>query len=262
MTLPLSPPTRAQAGQSLKLGSSGWPVFALQKGLNDSAGFSLTADGAFGPSTDEAVKTYQARMEVGADGVVGPTTRRLLADAVARRVDREIAALPDGLIRQMASLEGGDNAGAVNPDVPGGTDCGLFQIRCYEPYNETALRRAFSPYDAGIWAANDPDHGFLPRQKKYFGSSWAWSKSDLVRSQRVALMAHNWPAGAESIARFGVCSSPLSQAGWIPRNADGTSKVHFQDGTRVETRWDWCLFYAMGTPPRCGPTPANVRWGS
>lgn len=263
MALTATPPTRSEAGASLKLGSSGWPVYALQKALIDGAGFSLSADGSFGPKTDEAVRTYQSRMEVGADGIAGPTTKRLLSEAICRRLDREYADLPDGLMRQLSKLESGDNPGAVNPDVPGGVDCGLFQKRVYEPYTVDSLKSGFSPYDCGRWSVSDPDHGFLPRVQRFLGSSYTWSKTMKARAQRCALLAHNWPAGAEAFAKTGDCYSPGAEATWVTRNADGSPRyVYFLDGTRVFTRHEWCLFYAMGIDPHCGPVPANVGWGT
>jgi hypothetical protein len=55
-------------------------------------------------------------------------------------------------------------------------------------------------------------------------------------------MAHNWPAGAATIAKTGKCSSPDAPCTWSPPSA------RFPDGTPVRTRWDWCQFYAMSGP--------------
>jgi peptidoglycan hydrolase-like protein with peptidoglycan-binding domain len=52
----------------LKLGSSGATVVALQKVLG------LNADGAFGPKTEIAVKEWQAKNGLVADGIAGPST--------------------------------------------------------------------------------------------------------------------------------------------------------------------------------------------
>lgn len=52
----------------LKQGSSGSDVKYLQKKLG------LTADGSFGPKTDAAVRAFQAKHHLAADGVVGQQT--------------------------------------------------------------------------------------------------------------------------------------------------------------------------------------------
>lgn len=62
----------------LRLGASGPQVKALQVLLN-AHGASLVADSGFGAATDAAVKAFQKRRGLTADGRVGPATRRALA---------------------------------------------------------------------------------------------------------------------------------------------------------------------------------------
>ena len=57
----------------LRVGGSGAPVARMQN-LLATRGYGLTADGAFGPGTVEAVKQFQASEGLPADGVVGPAT--------------------------------------------------------------------------------------------------------------------------------------------------------------------------------------------
>jgi putative chitinase len=57
----------------LRVGGSGAPVMRMQN-LLATHGYSLTADGAFGPATAQAVKQFQASEGLPSDGVVGPTT--------------------------------------------------------------------------------------------------------------------------------------------------------------------------------------------
>lgn len=61
-------PLAAYAKTTLKKGSRGPAVVALQKALR------VGADGAFGPLTEAAVKAFQARSNLPATGIVGPTT--------------------------------------------------------------------------------------------------------------------------------------------------------------------------------------------
>lgn len=71
---------RAQ-GASLRQGSRGPAVEALQRSLT-SLGFTLRADGDFGPLTAGQVRAFQRSRGLGADGVVGPLTLRALEEAL------------------------------------------------------------------------------------------------------------------------------------------------------------------------------------
>lgn len=60
-------------GYAVKYGSTGSTVTKVQQRLN-SLGFSISADGSFGPATDTAVKNFQRTRGISVDGSVGPTT--------------------------------------------------------------------------------------------------------------------------------------------------------------------------------------------
>jgi peptidoglycan hydrolase-like protein with peptidoglycan-binding domain len=72
----------------LTLGSKGADVTAWQNGLNQwlqATGSSLTpltADGTFGPSTQQLTAALQTNQGLSPDGIVGPTTRKALQDAI------------------------------------------------------------------------------------------------------------------------------------------------------------------------------------
>lgn len=59
---------------TLRQGSSGTAVRRLQRALTAALGSALAIDGAFGPNTESAVRTYQSSRGLGVDGVVGPAT--------------------------------------------------------------------------------------------------------------------------------------------------------------------------------------------
>ncbi len=75
------------ADSVLKLNSHGPAVRELQTklaelGYMDATGQPLTADGSFGPATYAAVRSFQRDQSLAEDGVVGPTTRRVLDEQV------------------------------------------------------------------------------------------------------------------------------------------------------------------------------------
>jgi peptidoglycan hydrolase-like protein with peptidoglycan-binding domain len=79
--------TSANITKILKLGSNGSQVKTLQTLLNNK-GYNLKVDGFLGKLTQAAVKDFQAKNGLSADGVVGPKTLAVLAPAevVAEKV--------------------------------------------------------------------------------------------------------------------------------------------------------------------------------
>jgi zinc D-Ala-D-Ala carboxypeptidase len=63
-------------------GSEGAGVTTLQYMLRAADGISLTADGVYGPATEQAVVAFQKRAEISADGVTGSQTWGKLTDGV------------------------------------------------------------------------------------------------------------------------------------------------------------------------------------
>jgi peptidoglycan hydrolase-like protein with peptidoglycan-binding domain len=58
---------------NVQLGDSGSGVKQIQTALI-AQGYKITADGQFGPLTDQAVKSFQAKRGLKQDGIVGPAT--------------------------------------------------------------------------------------------------------------------------------------------------------------------------------------------
>ena len=67
----------------LRNGSTGEEVMALQKTLMAKGINPGPIDGIFGPKTEDAVKRYQERSGLEADGIVGPKTFAALEGKVA-----------------------------------------------------------------------------------------------------------------------------------------------------------------------------------
>lgn len=224
--LPSTPPSRSEAVATLREGSHGWPVYALQSALNDAAGATLTTDGVFGGRTTTALVAAQRSSELPADGVCGPRTWRALADRVCRRVDRDIGGVPDGLARRFARGEGGDYGSAVNWSVAGGVDCGLFQLRCYgPPYVNAALVVAFAPVRAGLCAMRVLADRAARFAHPHVGCPFA--------PLELAVLAHNFPWAADQYYRYGHLPEPSKPAPWVPASLPASARTY--EG--------WCFFY-------------------
>lgn len=74
----VGPNTWGALAVTLRQGSNGNAVRALQVELNAKRGAGLAVDGVFGSGTDAAVRSFQSHAGIGVDGVVGPTTWRNL----------------------------------------------------------------------------------------------------------------------------------------------------------------------------------------
>ena len=70
-------PAQALGYSTLKRGMKGNEVLAMQKALQ-SLGYSIAADGKFGPATETAVKAFQKQYGLKADGLAGNLTLSLL----------------------------------------------------------------------------------------------------------------------------------------------------------------------------------------
>lgn len=242
MSLPSAPPkytSWAQLVSPIVEGETGWRPYALQRALT-SLGFYAIADGDFGPDTALAVRAYQKTNGLVVDIIVGAKTQGRMLAQLGTRTHARLPGVPDGLMRGFAAGEGANVLAATNWTIAGGVDCGSMQFRIFgPPYDMALLRRRF---DASL-SMLDAGEGFLERAAVAFNGSWVRLQSHRTElSKRIAVLAHNWPAGAEAYARTGSCSRPSELATWV---APGTK---FPDGVAVRTRLDWCQFYAMSGP--------------
>lgn len=81
----------AEGGKFVKKGDSGTPVANTQSALNEVGGSELTKDGKFGPKTDAAVRQFQQKAGLVADGIVGPLTSGALRRRLNRKPGRKTA---------------------------------------------------------------------------------------------------------------------------------------------------------------------------
>ncbi|MEE9298810.1 MAG: peptidoglycan-binding domain-containing protein [Acidimicrobiia bacterium] len=80
--------------ETLRSGSSGEAVEALQKKLLGKGVNPGPVDGIFGPKTEEAVRRFQERSELTVDGIAGPATFGAL-EMIEEEVETDESS-PDG----------------------------------------------------------------------------------------------------------------------------------------------------------------------
>jgi Putative peptidoglycan binding domain len=224
---------------TLKKGMTGTAVFALQRVLNR-RGITVVEDGVFGLGTEAGTKKLQASLNVDVDGVAGPATQQALARLLCSR-QRVASAVPDKLLDSQVGWESGGLLAAVNWGTPGGVDCGLVQRRVYSAQydDEAAVKRAFDAvYQLDLLgdSLRELHDIFLARPGANGSSELAW---------RLAVLNHNYPYAADQISRKGV--NGLSSYWFTPQDWVVDAGVHFPDGAAVQTPFQWCQRYSLGS---------------
>lgn len=85
----------ASVSTTLRKGSRGAAVVTLQKNLNSVMHAGLTADGIFGINTYNALKYFQSRYGLEADGIYGPASRAKMGEALNKRIPALASASPN-----------------------------------------------------------------------------------------------------------------------------------------------------------------------
>ncbi len=195
----------------IKEGDDGWPVYALQRAVGVKP-----ASGVFGPVTLKKVKAFQKKYGLAVDGVAGPATQQKILELAGAKAD-QAHGLPEGLGRGFAKAEGANLLAATNWSVAGGVDCGPAQWRIIgPPFSLEKLKRAFRPYEALDHACK----GVAERRASFRSRNSHLTADEALR---VALLAHNWPAGADRIVRnypggggwWRYVPSPDADASWV-----------------------------------------------
>lgn len=223
MSLPSAPPkfaTWSSLYAPITRGETGWRVFALQRAIG------VGSDGIFGPATAIAVARSQRSLGLTVDGVVGPKTQLALLRDAEKSVHIKLPELPTGVLAGFASAEGADLLAATNWTVPGGVDCGPVQRRVSgPPFSQQAMMTAFDARQAFIYAGEI----LLARIREFHSRRPSMSERRLLE---VAVLAHNWPAGADQIIRNGQVNNPDSLAMWASKPGGG-----------FYTRGEWAVEY-------------------
>jgi peptidoglycan hydrolase-like protein with peptidoglycan-binding domain len=110
------PASSGGSGPTLREGARGEPVRALQNRLNQLGFNAGTADGAFGPKTEAAVKAFQRAKGLTADGIVGPKTW----DKLGIKVSGPVTNGPGGGGRVVTGYVNGTPRNITVASIPNG----------------------------------------------------------------------------------------------------------------------------------------------
>lgn len=250
MSLSNYPPNYGPAGSGaawrammapIKLGERGWRAYAVQCAVG------VAPDGVWGPATEKAVRAWQKAHGLTVDGVVGPATQGKMLKVAADKVDAQYTELPAGLLDGFARVEGVNLLAATNPYTPSGgkrgTDCGPCQIRVYERADFTyPISTVGTVY--GMKDTFDARAAFAITAGLFIGRIADYKRRNPTLPRRTiieaAVLAHNWPAGADQIIRYGHIINPDSLATWtsIP-----VAERASYGGRAQYTRGEWAKEY-------------------
>ncbi len=194
--------------QNIAWGSKGNDVIELQKRLKQWDYYKGVVDGVFGSATYEAVRLFQRRNGLSADGVVGSQTRKALgmpskAPVTNTSVSRGVSRTDDVsmLARAIHAEAKGEPylgqvaVGAVilnrvrNAKFPNTVAGVIYQPCAFEPVKRGTINEA--PGESALKAARDAMNGWDPTGGAlYFWnpgtatSSWIWSRKVTLRIGR------------------------------------------------------------------------------
>jgi len=192
-------------GQNIAWGSSGAEVRELQNKLKSWGYFDGAVDGVYGAKTYEAVKLFQKKNGLTADGVVGSQTRAALgmpskstapntsvSRGVSRSDDVNLLARTIHAESKGEPYEGQVAVGAVilnrvkSSKFPNTLAGVVYQPCAFEPVKRGTINEA--PNDAAYKAARDAINGWDPTGGAlYFwnpatsSSPWIWSRTITLR---------------------------------------------------------------------------------
>jgi len=171
---PVSFETASGISRLIAFGSYGGDVKLLQEALNNH-GYKLTVDGIFGKKTEDAVKDFQSKNGLKADGIVGPKT-------VAKLNLGEVAAAPAPVPAPAADGKVSVKVGKVEYAAHG-TKC--FTIAAVVMVDDKIVDAIIDDYQIGAAATNVG----VPNSDADFGKNFA--EGQVLYSKRVNAEAYS-----------------------------------------------------------------------
>ena len=205
---------------SLRKGATGTAVKTLQTNLKKLGFYTAYADGSFGSTTESAVKAFQKKYGLTADGVAGSATLKKIESAVASVSSGKITT------EQLDWFNGGKNV------IPNGA---VFQIKDVSTGLIFSARRQSGGNHMDAEPLTAEDTAIL---KKINGGTFSWRR-------RAVLVKYNGHVYAASIY-----SEPHGTNTILDNNFDGQFCLHFYGskthGTdRVDADHQKCVEQAM-----------------
>ena len=205
---------------SLRKGATGTAVKTLQTNLKKLGFYTAYVDGSFGATTESAVKAFQKKYGLTADGVAGSATLKKIESAVASASSGKITT------EQLDWFNGGKNV------IPNGA---VFQIKDVSTGLMFSARRQSGGNHMDAEPLTAEDTAIL---KKINGGTFSWRR-------RAVLVKYNGHVYAASIY-----SEPHGTNTILDNNFDGQFCLHFYGskthGTdRVDADHQKCVEQAM-----------------
>ena len=205
---------------SLRKGATGTAVKTLQTNLKKLGFYTAYVDGSFGSTTESAVKAFQKKYGLTADGVAGSATLKKIESAVASASSGKITT------EQLNWFNGGKNV------IPNGA---VFQIKDVSTGLIFSARRQSGGNHMDAEPLTAEDTAIL---KKINGGTFSWRR-------RAVLVKYNGHVYAASIY-----SEPHGTNTILDNNFDGQFCLHFYGskthGTdRVDADHQKCVEQAM-----------------
>ena len=205
---------------SLRKGATGTAVKTLQTNLKKLGFYTAYVDGSFGATTESAVKTFQRKYGLTADGVAGSATLKKIESAVASASSGKITT------ERLDWFNGGKNV------IPNGA---VFQIKDVSTGLIFSARRQSGGNHMDAEPLTAEDTAIL---KKINGGTFSWRR-------RAVLVKYNGHVYAASIY-----SEPHGTNTILDNNFDGQFCLHFYGskthGTdRVDADHQKCVEQAM-----------------
>ena len=205
---------------SLRKGATGTAVKTLQTNLKKLGFYTAYVDGSFGATTERAVKAFQKKYGLTADGVAGSATLKKIESAVASASSGKITT------EQLDWFNGGKNV------IPNGA---VFQIKDVSTGLIFSARRQSGGNHMDAEPLTAEDTAIL---KKINGGTFSWRR-------RAVLVKYNGHVYAASIY-----SEPHGTNTILDNNFDGQFCLHFYGskthGTdRVDADHQKCVEQAM-----------------
>ena len=205
---------------SLRKGATGTAVKTLQTNLKKLGFYTAYVDGSFGATTESAVKAFQKKYGLTADGVAGSATLKKIESAVASASSGKITT------ERLDWFNGGKNV------IPNGA---VFQIKDVSTGLIFSARRQSGGSHMDAEPLTAEDTAIL---KKINGGSFSWRR-------RAVLVKYNGHVYAASIY-----SEPHGTNTILDNNFDGQFCLHFYGskthGTnRVDADHQKCVEQAM-----------------